>query len=92
MSEINDENERLLDIIERMLDSNAGLRDEIERLRNGNAGLRKRNERLRGENKRLQAIADEVENLHYGTDLFTSCGAGAADRLINLTEREAGDE
>jgi hypothetical protein len=50
------------------------------------------NKQLREENKQLQAIADEVENLHYGTDLFTACGAGAADRLINLIEKEVGNQ
>ena len=49
-------------------------------------------ERLREENERLREIVSEVENLHYGTDLFTSCAAGEADRLIELTESEVGDE
>ena len=42
--------------------------------------------------ERLQAIADEVESLHYGTDLFTSCAAGEADRLIELIKSEVNDE
>ena len=42
--------------------------------------------------ERLQAIVDEVEFLYYGTDLFTSCAAGEADRLIKLIEKEVGDE
>jgi prefoldin subunit 5 len=49
-------------------------------------------ERLQGEIERLREIVSEVENLHYGTDLFTSCAAGEADRLIELTESEVGDE
>ena len=41
----------------------------------------------RKEVERLRPIADEVERLHYGTDLFTSCAAGEADRLIELIEK-----
>lgn len=40
----------------------------------------------------LQAIVNEVESLHYGTDLFTSCAAGEADRLIELIKSEVNDE
>jgi hypothetical protein len=50
--------------------------------------LKAENERLREENERLREIVSEVENLHYGTDLFTSCAAGEADRLIELIESE----
>lgn len=62
---------------------------EIERLRElVDAGKedRKAIDELVDENLRLREIADEVENLHYGTDLFTSCAAGTADRLIELIE------
>ena len=47
---------------------------------------------LREDNERLRGIVNEVESLHYGTDLFTSCAAGEADRLIELIEREVGDD
>ena len=74
--------------------------DEIERLQAKVERLTKRgfedlnweNDELKEENERLRAIVDEVENLHHGTDLFTNCAAGAADRLIELIEKEVGDD
>lgn len=42
--------------------------------------------------ERLRSIVDEAKSLHYGTDLFTSCAAGEADRLIALIESEAINE
>ena len=62
---------------------------EIERLRElVDAGKedRKAIDELVAEHLRLREIADEVENLHCGTDLFTSCAAGTAVRLIELIE------
>ena len=47
---------------------------------------------LAEEVRRLRAIADAVESLHYGTDLFTSCAAVEADRLIELIEKKVSDE
>lgn len=51
---------------------------------------------LSEENKRLRAIVEEVENLHYGTDLFTACndriGIGRLIVLIEELEKEVSDE
>ena len=71
---------------------------EIERLESENERLKQQlvvttvneNRKLQAEVERLQAIVNEVENLHYGTDLFESCAAGEADHLIKLIQK--GDE
>ena len=48
--------------------------------------------KLREENERLREIVDEVENLHIGTDLFSEAASGICDKLIELIEKELGDE
>lgn len=50
-------------------------------------------ERLREENERLLEIVGIVENLHFGTDLFTICndyrqfGVTEVSQLITLLEK-----